>query len=114
MPLTHQSLELNKCKVAIWEITESVEELQSALSLSASQETDFTLRKTIAGKKGYLAVRNALESLEQKIATLTIAADGAPEIPGKFCSCRPTVTSMPLPPLRSNLWGSILSNIVQN
>ena len=86
MPLTQQSLELNKCKVAVWEITESVEELQSALSLNASQETDLILRKTIAGKKGYLAVRNALESLEQSIATLTIAADGAPEIPGKFCS----------------------------
>ena len=84
MPLTHQSLELNNCKVAVWEITESVEELQSALSLNASQETDLILRKTIAGKKGYLAVRNALESLEQSIATLTIDADGAPEIPRKI------------------------------
>ena len=53
MPLTHQSLEINNCQVAVWEITESVEELQSVLSLNASQETDLILRKTIAGKKAF-------------------------------------------------------------
>ena len=86
MPLTHQYLQLNNCQLAIWEITESVEELQSALSLNASQETDFILRKTIAGKKGFLAVRNALNSLGQKIEHLNIADDGAPELPQGYCS----------------------------
>lgn len=86
MPLTHQSLKLNKCQVAIWEITESVEELQSMLDLNTQQETDFTLRKTIAGKKGFLAVRNALNSLGQKIEHLNIANDGAPELPQGYCS----------------------------
>lgn len=86
MPLTQQSLQPKSCQLAVWEITEEVVELSQPLHLNTQQQAELAIRQTINGKKGYLAVRNALNSLGQNLAELTVAADGAPELPEKFCS----------------------------
>ena len=86
MPLTQQSLQPKSCQLAVWEITEEVIELSQMLHLNTQQEEELAIRQTINGKKGYLAVRNALNSFGQSITQLTVAEDGAPELPEKFCS----------------------------
>ena len=86
MPLTQQSLHPKSCQLAVWEITEEVVELSQPLHLNTQQQEELAIRQTINGKKGYLAVRNALNSLGQNLAELNVAADGAPEIPNNFCS----------------------------
>ena len=86
MPLTQQSLQPKACQLAVWEITEEVVELFQQLRLNRQQDAELARRQTINGKKGYLAVRNALNSLGQNLAELTVAADGAPELSEKFCS----------------------------
>ena len=86
MPLTQLSLQPKSCQLAVWEITEEVVELSQPLLLNTQQQGELAIRQTINGKKGYLAVRNALNSLGQSITQLTVAEDGAPELPEKFCS----------------------------
>ena len=86
MPLTQQSLQPKSCQLAVWEITEEVVELSLPLNLNKLQQEELAIRQTINGKKGYLAVRNALKSLGQSTTELMVASDGAPEIPEKFCS----------------------------
>ena len=86
MPLTQQSLHPKTGPIAVWKITEEIPELQRLLTLNTQQQYALTQRQTLNGKKGYLAARKALDSLGQNLAELTIAEDGAPEIPKKFCS----------------------------
>ena len=86
MPLTQQSLQPKTGLIAVWKITEEVPELQRLLTLNPQQQQALEQRQTLNGKKGYLAVRKALKSLGQNLAELTIAEDGAPEMPKKFCS----------------------------
>ena len=69
--------------MAVWEITESVEELQSPYPY-ASQETDLTFEKKLL-EKGYLAVRNALKfRAKHSYLTIKMVHQNSP----KFCSCR--------------------------
>ena len=86
MPLIEDFLRPSTCRLAVWQIDESVATLSAALPLTPRQKKEITLRKIESAQQGYLAVRLALQQLGTSPQTLTTAPDGAPLIPQGHCS----------------------------
>ena len=86
MLLTNHFKVPNHCKLAVWKIEESEEDLKEKLNLTLKQRHALTERKTVNGRQGYLAVRSALVSLGISLKDLTSNEEGVPQLPEGFCS----------------------------
>ena len=86
MLLTNHFTAPNNCKLAVWKIEESEEDLEKLLSLTHPQRQALAARKTINGRQGYLAVRSALVSLGICLEELITTEEGIPQLPEGFCS----------------------------
>ena len=86
MLLTNHFKVPNYCKLAVWNIEESEEDLKEKLNLTLKQRYALTERKTVNGRQGYLAVRSALVSLGISLKDLTSNEEGVPQLPEGFCS----------------------------
>lgn len=86
MPLTHDFFVPNACELAVWKIEESPEVLARGLPLNLEQTHALELRKTPKTKQGFLAVRQALTSLNIPLDALHFSSHGAPQLPNQYCS----------------------------
>ena len=86
MLLTNHFKVPNHCKLAVWKIEESEEDLNEKLNLTLKQHHALTERKTVNGRQGYLAVRSALVSLGISLKDLTSNEEGVPQLVAGFCS----------------------------
>ena len=86
MLLTNHFKAPNHCKLAVWKIEESEEDLKEKLNLTLKQRHALTERKTANGRQGYLAVRSALVSLGIALEELTTTEEGVPQLAEGFCS----------------------------
>lgn len=86
MPLTDDFFVPNACELAVWKIEESAEVLAQGLPLNPEQIHALELRKTPQTKQGFLAVRQALTSLNIPLDTLHFSSEGAPHLPNQYCS----------------------------
>ena len=87
MPICHQEIIGEETKVVIWKITETEFELQSSLSLSSVALQNLSQRKSELHRKGYLAIRQLLKSLEISPELHQYDKIGAPYIAdGRFIS----------------------------
>ena len=87
MPICHQEIIGEETKVVIWEITETEFELQSSLSLSSVALQRLSQRKSELHRKGYLAIRQLLKSLEISPELHQYDKIGAPYLTdGRFIS----------------------------
>lgn len=86
MPIINDFFTPTSCQLAVWHIDESIDKLERFRSLSISQSEELLQRKTDGAKKGFIAVRMALESLGISLHDLTINAKGEPQLPNAFCS----------------------------
>lgn len=86
MLLTNHFTAPNNCKLAVWKIEESEEDLEKSLSLTLAQRQALAVRKTTSGRQGYLAVRSALASLGIRLEELITTKEGIPQLPEGFCS----------------------------
>lgn len=86
MPLTTDFFKPNACKLALWKIEESVDALAQGLALNPAQTRALEQRKTAQAKQGFLAVRQALTSLNIPLDSLHITSEGAPRLPSQYCS----------------------------
>ncbi|MDA8924282.1 4'-phosphopantetheinyl transferase superfamily protein [Flavobacteriaceae bacterium] len=86
MPIINDFFTPTSCQLAVWHIDESIDKLERFRSLSIPQSEELLQRKTDGAKKGFIAVRMALESLGISLHDLTINAKGEPQLPNAFCS----------------------------
>ena len=86
MPIINDFFTPTSCQLAVWHIDESIDKLERFRSLSIPQNEELLQRKTDGAKKGFIAVRMALESLGISLHDLTINAKGEPQLPNAFCS----------------------------
>ena len=86
MRLTNHFTAPNNCKLAVWKIEESEEDLEKPLSLTHPQRQALAARKTSSGRQGYLAVRSALVSLGIRLEELITTKEGIPQLQEGFCS----------------------------
>jgi phosphopantetheinyl transferase len=86
MRLTNHFTAPNNCKLAVWKIEESEEDLEKNLPLTLGQRQALATRKTVNGRQGYLAVRSALVSLGIRLEELITTEEGIPQLPEGFCS----------------------------
>lgn len=86
MPIIDDFFSPTSCKLALWNIDESTDELERNTSLSSGQRHELSLRKTEGAKKGFLAVRLALKSLGISLNDLSFNAKGEPQLSNAFCS----------------------------
>ena len=86
MPLSNEFFVPTSCQLATWRITESFNDLRSKLVLSPQLEEELVLRKTEAGKKGFLAVRLALQSMGVSLTDLSFNLQGEPALVNAYCS----------------------------
>lgn len=86
MPLLTDFKIATNCPLAIWKLSESIDELTNQISLNSSQLNELQLRQSEVHKKGFLGARNALAHLNVSIDQLTFSNEGVPLIPNQFCS----------------------------
>lgn len=86
MPLINDFLTPTSCQLAIWDIVESLDELHEYTSLTTTLKEQLDIRKTATGKKGFLAVRLAFQSMGLPLADLSFTAHGEPKLSNAFCS----------------------------
>lgn len=86
MPLINHFLTPISCQLAIWDIIESLDEFHQHLSLTPALKEELDVRKTETGKKGFLAVRLALQSMGISLTDLSFSVQGEPKLSGAYCS----------------------------
>ena len=86
MPLINDFLTPTSCQLAIWDIVESLDELHEHISLTTALKEQLDIRKTDTGKKGFLAVRLAFQSMGFPLSDLSFTVDGEPKLSHAFCS----------------------------
>lgn len=87
MPLSYRETIANTIQILLWEISESEHELQEGLALSNIALERLSKRKSKMHRKGYLAIRQLLKTLEVEPLTLQYNPKGAPYLTdGRFIS----------------------------
>ena len=87
MPLSYRETIANTIQILLWEISESEQELQEGLALSNFALERLSKRKSKIHRKGYLAIRQLLKTLEVEPLTLQYNPKGAPYLTdGRFIS----------------------------
>ncbi len=78
MPVFQQSILKNNAQLAIWEISETVEELSSQLSLETLSDEKFCRITTENRKKEWLAARALLKNILEEEKTVSYYPSGKP------------------------------------
>jgi 4'-phosphopantetheinyl transferase EntD len=87
MPLSYRETIADTIQILLWEISESEQELQESLALSNTDLERLSKRKSNMHRKGYLAIRQLLKTIEVQPLTLQYNPRGAPYlIDGRFIS----------------------------
>ena len=87
MPKCHRETIAEVTEMIIWKITETESELQQGLSLSEKALVRLSQRKSSVHRKGYLAIRQLLKSLEISPEMHQYDGTGAPYLTdGRFIS----------------------------
>ena len=85
MPESHREILDNQTLMVLWTITETESDLQTGLSLSAEALQRLSQRKSSVHRKGYLAIRQLLKSLDIPSAMHQYDEKGAPFLTDGRC-----------------------------